>query len=126
MNAEDGHKRTYAAAEIEARLKAELATWLYRHGELRRAYRTNGWKGTLMAAGAIAHLAEVAWHHPDLLLSYDSVEVRLASHDPQGITERDFALARKIEELVLWRPGKEGGPFEGTPQEPRYAYIKYG
>ncbi len=117
--------RTYAAAEIEARLKAELPQWQYRDGQLRRTYRTHGWKGTLMAAGAIAHLAEAAWHHPDLLLTYDSIEVRLMSHDAKGITERDFALAGKIEELLLWQPGKDGGPFQGTPQEPRYAYIRY-
>ena len=78
-----------------------------------------------MAVNAIGHLAEAAWHHPDLLVSYNSVEVRLMSHDAKGITERDFALAKKIEELIQWRPGEEGGPFSGTPQEPRYAYIKY-
>lgn len=78
-----------------------------------------------MVINAIGHLAEAAWHHPDIAASYNFVEVRLKSHDANGITERDFQLAKKIEELVSWQPGKEGGPFTGTPQEPRYAYIKY-
>jgi 4a-hydroxytetrahydrobiopterin dehydratase len=126
MTAGEDRTRTYDAAEVEARLKVALPHWQYRDGQLCRVYRMHGWKSTVMAAGAIAHLAEAAWHHPDLLLSYDRIEVRLMSHDAKGITERDFALAQKIEELVLWQPGKEDGPFEGTPQEPRYAYIKYG
>jgi 4a-hydroxytetrahydrobiopterin dehydratase len=126
MKDREGAMRTYAQAQIEERLGATLPGWRYAEGQLRRTYRTHGWKGTLLAAGAVAHLAEAAWHHPDLLLSYDSIEVRLASHDAQGITERDFALAAKIEELLLWQPGKEDGPFEGTPQGARHAYIEYG
>ncbi len=126
MSAQDGQKQTYAGEEIEARLKSELPRWQFRDGHLCRTYKTHGWKGTLMVVAAIGHLAEVAWHHPDLMVTYNGVEVRLMSHDVKGITERDFALAKKIEELVQWQPGREGGPFSGTPQDPRYAYVKYG
>ena len=42
------------------------------------------------------------------------------------ITDKDFALARKIEEVVHWQPGLEGGPLEGTPgDDQRFRYIKY-
>ncbi len=57
-------------------------------------------------------------------MSYASVTVKLQSHDANGITERDFALARKIEDVVLWRPGREAGSaLEGTPDDPRYKYL---
>jgi len=125
MSARDTQKQTFSQQEIEARLKSELPRWQFRDGQLCRKYQTHGWKGTLMVVNAIGHLAEAAWHHPDLLASYNSVEVKLMSHDAKGITARDFALAKKIEELVQWQPGKEGGPFSGTPQEPRHAYVKY-
>jgi 4a-hydroxytetrahydrobiopterin dehydratase len=125
MSAEDGHKKTYSEQQIEVRLKPGLPHWYFKDGFICRKYRTHVWKGTLMVINAIGHLAEAAWHHPDLAASYNSVEVRLKSHDVNGITERDFELAKKIEELVSWQPGKEGGPFTGTPQEPRHAYIKY-
>ena len=123
MSAKNSQK-LYSEQEIEARLKAELPHWHFRDGHLCRKYGAHGWKGTLMVVNAIGHLAEAAWHHPDLL-EPNAVEVRLMSHDAKGITDRDFALAKKIEELVQWQPGKEGGPFSGTPQEPRYAYVKY-
>ncbi len=118
--------RVYAPDEIAAKLAAELPRWRYEHGFIKRVYKTHGWKGTLMAVNAIGHLAEAAWHHPDLSVSYPSVEVRLQTHEAGGVTDRDFALARKIEDIVLWRPGREGGALEGPPEsDARFAYIKY-
>jgi 4a-hydroxytetrahydrobiopterin dehydratase len=118
-------EKVYSQTEIEARLKAELPHWMFKDGEIRRKYRTHGWKGTLMVINTVGHLAEAAWHHPDLVASYNSVEVRLSSHDVKGITDRDFLLAKKIENVVQWQPGKEGGPLTGTPNDPAHAYIKY-
>ena len=51
--------------------------------------------------------------------------MRLMNHAAKGITDKDFALAAKIEAVVGWQPGAEGGPLEGTPTDPRFAYIKY-
>jgi 4a-hydroxytetrahydrobiopterin dehydratase len=117
---------TLGEDEIKARLERELPHWYLEDGWIRRRYRTNSWKGTLMVINAVGHLAEAAWHHPDITASYAWVEVRLMSHDAKGVTEKDLALARKIEEVVAWQPGLEGGPLEGTPQDDmRFAYIKY-
>jgi 4a-hydroxytetrahydrobiopterin dehydratase len=42
------------------------------------------------------------------------------------VTDKDFELARKIEEVVHWQPAKEGGALEGTPAgDQRFAYLKY-
>ncbi len=118
-------ERTYSEAEIKARLELELPHWWLEGGWIRRKYKTHGWKGTLMVINAIGHLAEAAWHHPDITASYAWVEVRLQNHAAKGITDKDFELARKIEEVVLWRPGA-GSALEGTPSEDqRFAYIKY-
>jgi 4a-hydroxytetrahydrobiopterin dehydratase len=119
-------ERPKTDSEVTAWLAAHLPCWTLEGGCLQRSYRTAGWKGTLMVANVIGHLAEAAWHHPELVLSYAAVRVRLSTHDANGITEKDFALARKIEEVVGWQPGTEGGALEGTPQDdPRYAYIVY-
>ncbi|HVL10579.1 MAG TPA: 4a-hydroxytetrahydrobiopterin dehydratase [Burkholderiaceae bacterium] len=112
--------------EIQRRLAAELPHWYLEDGWLRRKYRTEGWKGTLMVVNTIGHLAEAAWHHPDLTVSYAFVIVKLTTHSSKGITERDFALAQKIEEVVQWQPGLAGGALEGTPNDDqRFRYIKY-
>jgi len=116
----------YGPEEIEARLKASLPQWYYEDGWIRRKYRTHSWKGTLMVINAVGHLAEAAWHHPDITASYAWVEVRLMNHAAKGVTDKDFALAKKIEDVIAWQPGKEGGALEGTPEKDgRFAYIKY-
>ena len=60
-----------------------------------------------MVINTVGHLAESAWHHPDITASYAWVEVRLQNHAAKGITDKDFELAKKIEDVVHWQPGKE-------------------
>jgi 4a-hydroxytetrahydrobiopterin dehydratase len=114
----------YTFDEINARLLEELPTWHLEDGWIRRKFKTGSWKGTLMVVNAVGHLAEAAWHHPDLTVSYAFVTVKLMNHAAKGITEKDFELAAKIEEMVMWRPGA-GSALDGTPDDPRFKYLKY-
>jgi len=114
------YERVYSDGEIAARLTGDLRHWRRAGGALARVYRTQDWKATLLAAGAVAHLAEAAWHHPELVLNYPSLEVRLSTHSAGGVTDKDFELARKIEAVIGWRPGGEGGALEGAPENIGY------
>jgi len=122
-----GVDETYTEAEIAERLAAELPAWTYEDGWIRRKIKTSGWKSTLMVVNTVGHLAEAAWHHPDMTVSYAFVNVKLATHSAKGITDKDFALAKKIEEVVLWRPQLEegGSALEGTPDDPRFRHVKF-
>jgi 4a-hydroxytetrahydrobiopterin dehydratase len=118
--------KVYSEAEVEARLKKELPHWCFESGWIRRKYKTSGWKATLMVVNTIGHLAEAAWHHPDLSVSYAFVIVKLCTHDAKGITDKDFELAAKIEAVIGWQPATENGALEGTPNDDaRFKYIKY-
>jgi 4a-hydroxytetrahydrobiopterin dehydratase len=117
-------QRVYTDAEITQRLESELPHWYLENGWIRRKYKTSGWKGTLMVVNTVGHLAEAAWHHPDLTVSYAFVIVKLTTHSAKGVTDKDFALANKIEEVVQWRP-EAGSALEGTPEDPRFKYLKY-
>ncbi len=113
-------------AEVKAWLAANLPHWKLEDGWIKRTYKTSSWKGTLMVVNTVGHLAEAAWHHPDITASYAWVEVRLMTHTAKGITPKDLELARKIEDVVQWQPGREGKGLEGTPQSDlRFSYIKY-
>lgn len=119
-------ERVYSEDEVKVRLVADLPHWYYEDGWIRRKYKTSGWKSTLMVINTVGHLAEAAWHHPDLAASYAFVIVKLMTHTAKGVTDKDFALAKKIEEVVGWQPGREDGALEGTPNEdPRFKYLKY-
>lgn len=113
-------------AEVTAWLQTNLPKWRLEDGWVRRTYKTASWKGTLMVINTVGHLAEAAWHHPDITASYAWVEVRLQTHSAKGITRKDLELARKIEDVISWQPGTEGGELTGTPQDDmRFSYIKY-
>src|SRR5262245_54113133 len=108
-------------ADVRARLVRELPHWRLEGDRICRSYRTENWKGALMVVNAIGHLAEAAWHHPDLMVSYAKVEVQLQTHDTvsgtPGVTELDLALALRIEDVIHWQPARSGGALEGTPND---------
>ncbi len=106
---------TYEDDAVRARIASELPGWYLEDGWLRRQYRTDGWPSTLMLVNAIGFVAEAAYHHPDLTVTWAKVWVKLKTHSAGGITDRDFELARRIEDVVLWRP--QGGALEGTPNK---------
>ena len=118
-------EEAYSEEEINNRLQEELPHWYYENGWIRRKYRTHSWKGTLMVVNTVGHLSEAAFHHPDLTVSYAFVIVKLMNHAAKGVTNKDFELAKKIEEVVQWQPAKAAGDLEGTPSDQRFAYIKY-
>ena len=118
--------KVYAEYEVVVKLQVELPLWFLENGWIRLKYKTSGWKSTLMVVNTIGHLAEAAWHHPDLSVSYAFVIVKLCTHDAKGITDKDFELATKIEQVIGWQPALESGSLEGTPNdEARFKYIKY-
>ena len=102
----------YTDAQIaEALLK--LPDWYHADGAIRRAYDTDGWPTTLMLVNALGFAAEAADHHPDLTVTWGRVEVALSTHSARGITGKDFELARKFDDVALWRP-PAGSTLAGT------------
>lgn len=122
---EDGSEQVYSDDEVETFLKAQLPHWYLEKGWIRRKYKTSSWKGTLMVVNTVGHLAEAGFHHPDMTVSYAFVIVKLTNHAAKGITDKDFELAKKIEDVIMWQPGLEGGALPGTPDDARFKYIKY-
>jgi 4a-hydroxytetrahydrobiopterin dehydratase len=99
--------QTYGETEITARL-APLPGWQFADGEIRRTYKTDGWPTTLMLVNAIGFCAEGADHHPDLQVSWGKLTVALSTHSAGGITDKDFDLARRIEDIAGWHPAVKG------------------
>ena len=93
-------------AEIATRLTS-LSGWTFSDGAIRRTYKTDGWRGTVLVTNAIAFICEAADHHADLALSWPAVSVALSTHTAKGITAKDFEVAALIEAQVLWKPGRD-------------------
>jgi 4a-hydroxytetrahydrobiopterin dehydratase len=77
-----------------------LPGWVNLQGGLQTRLRTGSFATGLTLVDAIGAAAEQMDHHPDLDLRYTHLDVRLSSHDTQGITERDIRLARTISAIA--------------------------
>ncbi|MET4921927.1 4a-hydroxytetrahydrobiopterin dehydratase [Streptomyces sp. PSRA5] len=85
--------------EIEDRLAA-LPEWSVEDGRLTRSYRL---ADHFAATAMVVHVAAIQQelnHHSDLTLGYNTVDVAVNSHDVGGITDRDFDLAVRVEEIA--------------------------
>jgi len=122
---EESTGKAYSDDEVNKFLKTELPHWYLENGWIRRKYKTASWKSTLMVVNTVGHLAEAGFHHPDMAISYAFVIVKLTNHAAKGITDKDFELAKKIEEVIMWQPGKDESALPGTPDDARFKYIKY-
>ena len=82
-------------------IKAQIPDGWDRDGdEIVRTFEFESYlEGVGFAAGA-GGLAEEAFHHPELTVSWREVEVRLTTHDEGGITENDIELAGRFNELA--------------------------
>jgi 4a-hydroxytetrahydrobiopterin dehydratase len=115
-------ERVYTDAEIATKIQElGLAGWYVEEGWLRRKYNTDGWPQTLMAVNAVGYVCEAAYHHADLSVTWGKLWVKLKTHSAGGITDKDFEVAKKIEEVVLWRP--TGGPL-GTGNPHKFVFHK--
>jgi pterin-4a-carbinolamine dehydratase len=93
----------YSPAQIDERL-GQLPGWSHASGSIQRAYETTGWPVTLMLVNAIGLCAELANHHPDLAVSWGRVIVTWSTHSAGGVTDKDFELAQKCDDVALWSP----------------------
>lgn len=69
------------------------------HDELVKTFRFADFLGAVGFVNDVTPVAEEEGHHPDLLVAWGRVEVRLWTHVARGLTENDFILAAKIDEL---------------------------
>jgi 4a-hydroxytetrahydrobiopterin dehydratase len=73
--------------------------WEREGDEIVRTYDFDSYLDGVGFASGAGGLAEDAWHHPEITISYAEVEVRLTTHEAGGITERDMALAERLNDI---------------------------
>lgn len=87
--------------ESEALLKELKPEWMLIDGGrmLANTYTFRDFVETINFVNKIAVVAEEEQHHPDLTISYNNLGVELSTHAIGGLSENDFILAAKIDEL---------------------------
>ncbi len=85
--------------QIEGRLR-EREGWERRGDAIVKEVRTADFVGSVELVKRITPVAEELNHHPDLSISWNRVTLSLSTHSQGGITDSDFELAARIDELA--------------------------
>jgi 4a-hydroxytetrahydrobiopterin dehydratase len=85
-------------AEIDRGLR-DLPGWSVKNDAITKTFKHDSFAEAIVFVNAVAHLAEIADHHPDVDIRYTNITIALSTHDQGGITEKDLNLAREIEEI---------------------------
>jgi len=85
-------------AEIHERLK-KLEQWSLAGKSLQKKYTFKSFMPAIGFVNKIAEAAESAGHHPDITINYSLVGISLSTHSEGGVTDKDFELAQKIDEI---------------------------
>ncbi len=85
--------------EIASRL-AERPGWDHRGDRIVRTFRFGSFAEAFGWMASVAIVADKLDHHPEWRNVYSRVEVELTTHDAGGLSERDFELARAMDELA--------------------------
>lgn len=84
--------------EIADKLKG-VPEWKRVGNAIERTWRFETFLQAVAFMNRVFALAEQADHHPDLLNSWTKVRVRFTTHDADGLTNRDFRMAAKVDRV---------------------------
>ena len=86
--------------EVAAERAKLSSVWSVANARLVARVRTQDFARALALCQQVGALAETAWHHPELTVSWGELEIVLWTHSAGGLTELDFTLARWLDPLL--------------------------
>jgi len=86
------------SVEIKSAL-GEIPGWKKKAAVIYRKFQFKDFPAAMKFVNAVAKVAEKEQHHPDIDIRWNKVTLALTTHDAGGLTEKDFALAKKFDRL---------------------------
>lgn len=91
-------RKKLSAEEIAERV-GELKSWVTENEHLKKRFVFGNFAEALAFVNQVGAIAEAADHHPDITFGWGYAEFAVTTHDAGGLTQNDFELAQKIEEI---------------------------
>ena len=83
------------------KLLPKISGWeLQENKKLKKEFKFKDFLGSMDFVNKIARVAESEGHHPNIFISYNKVRITLTTHASAGLTENDFIMAAKIDEII--------------------------
>ena len=92
-------ERKKMSSEEAAKLAGETAGWEVDGDTLRKRFEFANFAESLDFVNRVGQIAEAVDHHPDIAFGWGYAELRTTTHDRDGITDVDFALVKKIDQI---------------------------
>ncbi len=87
-------------SEIEITERAAtISGWTVEGNSLKCTRKFKDFIAAIEFVNKLVEPAETAGHHPDIYISYNTVNISLTTHDAGGLTEKDFKLAEVISQI---------------------------
>ena len=67
---------------------------------IKRSFKFKDFAESMRFINEVAKLAEAEGHHPDIFVSYNYVRITLMTHNIGGLSENDFIMAAKIDDIL--------------------------
>ncbi|MBS3135437.1 4a-hydroxytetrahydrobiopterin dehydratase [Candidatus Woesearchaeota archaeon] len=77
----------------------EVKGWELKDGKLSKDYKFESFMKSIDFVNKVAEIADSEGHHPDILIYYRKVNLTLYTHAISGLSENDFIVAAKINNL---------------------------
>ena len=81
-------------------LLKQISGWALKNGHLSKKFKFKDFKETMKFLNSVAEIAEEEGHHPDFCVHYNRVEFEIWTHAINGLSENDFILAAKIDNIL--------------------------
>lgn len=78
----------------------ETPGWTHRNGAIERDFEFADFREAIAFINEVADIAEDEGHHPDISVYYNKVHLKLTTHKIDGLSQNDFIMAAKINELA--------------------------
>ena len=92
--------KAYSIKEIHSKIK-KLSSWSYKDNFLENNFEFKNFLDAMEFVNFVASYAEQQEHHPIILINYNKIKIKLRTNDINGISEKDFKLAKSIDHLLL-------------------------
>ncbi len=89
-----------SSEEAEA-LMEQVAGWELGENKLTRKFKFRNFRDAMVFVNRVADLAEQEGHHPDIYISWNRVRLDLTTHAIKGLSENDFIMAAKTNEITI-------------------------
>jgi len=80
-------------------LLKQIPEWTIKDGHVYRQFKFKDFKEAISFVNKVAEIAEQEQHHPNIKINYNKVSIELYTHAINGLSENDFILPAKIDEI---------------------------